>query len=343
MPASSRRRLALLVGLVLPALALAQSAVDKSGTMLAVRMTGYGGPEVLRVERIPRPRVAAGLVLVKVRVASVNPYDWKFREGRLRAFEPAQLPVVPGIDFAGVVEAVGAGVAAWKPGDAVYGFAPAGGQGSYAEYVLAKPGELARKPASMAFDEAAAIPSAALTAWKALVDQGGVSHGATLLVQGGSGSVGLAAIQIARARGARSIAAVASTPHQALMREYGADVTVDYRTQRFEDVVRGVDFALDSVSAENARRTLTSVRRGGRLVLLSFPPDAARCEQAGVRCSFVASFRPDGDAFAQVAALVAAGKLRMPVGRSFPLAAAAEAQELVRRGGTPGKIVLAMP
>jgi NADPH:quinone reductase-like Zn-dependent oxidoreductase len=154
--------------------------------------------------------------------------------------------------------------------------------------------------------------------------------------------VGLSAIQIARARGAR-LSAVASTAHQGLMRRFGADATVDYRTQRFEDTVRDVDLALDSVSVENALRTLGTVKRGGRLVLLSFPPDAARCEQAGVTCSFIASFRPEGDAFARVAELVAQGKLRVPVGRTFPLSRAGEAQALSQRGGTPGKIVLLLP
>lgn len=340
----------------------ATGAADTPGAdaMTAVRFHEYGDASKLRLERAPRPVPRAGQVLVRVRAASVNPYDWKFREGRLRGYVPATLPFTPGVDFAGVVEAVGSAAPrpatgdaapppAWKRGDEVYGFVGTDVTGPYAQYVLAEPANLARKPASMSFEEAAAIPVAALTAWKALYDFGGLdpanARGRRVLVNGASGSVGLAAIQLARLAGMQ-VVAVASTRNQELMRRYGADVTLDYRRQRVESsVTPPVDLAIDTVDARTAAASAQVVRPGGVLVAMNVtpqPPDVPACTGAppGLRCVQVPNFRPRPGVFQQVAALVADGRLRMEVGATLPLAEAAKAQEMSRNGGTPGKIVL---
>jgi NADPH:quinone reductase-like Zn-dependent oxidoreductase len=317
--------------------------------MTAVRFHDYGDATQLRLEQAPRPVPTATQVLVRVRAASVNPYDWKFREGRLRAFIPAKLPFTPGVDFAGVVETVGAGVTAWRQGDEVYGFVGPDANGPYAQYVVAEPANLARKPATMPFEEAAGIPVAALTAWKAMFDLGGLdpanARGRRVLINGASGGVGLAAIQIAKSTGMH-VTAVASARNQALMRGYGADVTIDYRAQPVETAVRPpVDLAVDAVDLATAAASAKVVKPGGVLIAMNVtpkPPEVPACtaRDGGLRCQQLPNFRPAAGRFAQVARLVAEGRLRMTVGTVLPLAEAARAQELSKQGGTPGKIIL---
>jgi NADPH:quinone reductase-like Zn-dependent oxidoreductase len=310
-------------------------------TMTAVEMSDYGGVENLHVVEVPRPVPGPGQLRVRVRAASVNPYDWKFRDGRLRAFYHPTLPLIPGFDFSGVVDAVGPGSSGWKPGDAVYGFVADGAPGAYAEYVIAEPQNLARKPRTLSYAEAASLPVVALTAWKALFTVGRLGSRERVLLNGASGGVGLAAIQFAKSRGAYVIA-VASAANGPLMKRYGADLTLDYHTQNvFEQVRPPVDLAVDGVNASTAAQALTTLGPEGRLVSLNPNPAIARdCAAKGRECIEVQDFRPVGDAFAEVAKLVTAGKLHMTVGKSFPLADAAAAQELSRAGGTPGKIVL---
>jgi NADPH:quinone reductase-like Zn-dependent oxidoreductase len=351
---SPLRRLVLAAVLLLPvctsgALAAEAAASDAGATMTAVRFHDYGDATQLRLERAPRPVPTATQVLVRVRAASVNPYDWKFREGRLRAFIPAKLPFTPGVDFAGVVDAVGAGVTAWRKGDEVYGFVGPDANGPYAQYVVADPANLARKPAAMSFEEAAGIPVAALTAWKAMFDLGGLdpakAKGKRVLINGASGGVGLAAIQIAKAKGLH-VTAVASARNQALMRGYEADVTLDYRAQQLQSAVKPpVDLAVDAVDLATAAASAKVVKPGGVLIAMNVtpkPPEVPACtaRDGGLRCQQLPNFRPAAGTFAQVARLVADGRLRMTVGTVLPLAEAAKAQELSKQGGTPGKIIL---
>jgi NADPH:quinone reductase-like Zn-dependent oxidoreductase len=325
------------------------ASVDAGATMTAIRFHDYGDATQLRLEQVPRPAPKDGQVRVRVRAASVNPYDWKFREGRLRAFVPAKLPFTPGIDFAGVIDAVGAGVTAFRAGDEVYGFVAPDASGPYAQYAIAEPENLARKPARMSFEEAAGIPVAALTAWKAMFDLGGLDpaqvRGQRVLVNGASGGVGLAAIQIAKGAGLH-VTAVASARNQALMRGYGADVALDYRAQDIATSVKPpVDLAIDAVDLATAAASAQVVKPGGVLVAMNVtpkPPEVPACtaQGAGLRCQQLPNFRPAAGTFQKVAALVSEGRLRMTVGTVLPLAEAAKAQDLSKQGGTPGKIIL---
>ena len=330
----------------------ATPATSVPDSMTAIRFHEYGDAATLRLEQAPRPVPRAGQVRVRVRAAGVNPYDWKFREGRLRAYVPATLPYTPGVEFAGVVESVapgGAAVARWQPGDEVYGFVGLDATGPYAQYVVAESTALARKPPSLSFEEAAAIPVAALTAWKALFDFGGLdpaqAAGRRLLVNGASGSVGLAAIQLAKLHGLQ-VTAVASARHQDLMRRYGADQVLDYRRQPLQDSVSPpVDVVLDAVDLSTAAAAARVVRPGGVLVAMNVtprPPEVPACTGTppGLRCVQLPNFRPGPGVFERVARLVDEGRLRMHVGATLPLAEAARAQEMSRLGGTPGKIVL---
>jgi len=319
--------------------AVVAAAEPPAATMMAVRLHGYGDVGNLHFDRVPRPEAAPGTVRVREFAAGINPYDWKFRDGNLRRFFNPALPIVPGIEFAGVVDQVGAGVMRWKPGDAVYGYVGEDGAGAYAEYVVVPQGNLAHKPKALDFAAAAAIPVATQTAWKALFETADAKRGQRLLLQGGSGAVGLAAIQLARLRGLE-VAAVASTAKAALMREYGASVTYDYRKQRVVEVAGQYDVVIDGVGAATIADSLRMTRDGGTLVAMNAPAAAADCAARQVRCLVLQNFRASPAAVAEITRLVADGKLKVPVGQRFPLAEAGAAQERSRAGGPGGKIVL---
>src|ERR1051326_5549928 len=174
-------------------------------------------------------------------------------------------PTIIGYDISGVVEKIGAKVNTFKTGDQVYCYLPVMRGGGYAEFAIAKESETALKPKNMSFEEAAAVPLAATTAWQALVDTAKIAKGQTILIHGGSGGVGSFAIQIAKARGAKVIA-TASTEHQELLKKLGADVAVDYTKQKFEDVAKDVDVVLDSVGKDTLRRSYGLVKKGGFIV-----------------------------------------------------------------------------
>lgn len=308
-------------------------------SMMAVRLHGYGDVGNLRYEAMPQPAIAAGKVRVRVRAAGVNPYDWKFRDGNLRRFLNPPLPLVPGIEFAGVVAETGAGATQWKVGDEVYGYVAEDGAGAYAEQVVVPEANLARKPKSLDFAAAAAIPVATQTAWKALFETAGAKPGQRVLVQGASGAVGFAALQLARLQGIE-VAGVASTANQALMKRYGASITYDYRKQKVVEIAGQYDVVIDGVGAATIADSLRMTRDGGTLVAMNAPAAAADCAARKLRCLVLQNFRASPAAVAAITRLVADGRLKVPVGATFPLQAAGEAQERSRAGGPGGKIVL---
>ncbi len=199
-------------------------------TMKAIVVHEYGGPEVLKYEDAPRPEPKENEALVRVIAAGVNPVDALIRSGKYAKFFGTTLPLIPGYDIAGIVEKTGAKITKLKAGDSIYAYVLWGG--GYAEYAVATEGEATAKPKSLNYIEAAAVPLAALTAWQALIDAAKLSAGQTVLIHGGSGGVGSMAIQIAKARGAKVIA-TASTQNQELLKQLGADVTVDYTKTKF--------------------------------------------------------------------------------------------------------------
>lgn len=309
--------------------------------MKAVRIYGYGGPDVLRYEQAPSPEPGPGEVLLRVHVAGVNPSDAKIREGKAFASmcrEP--FPRILGWDVSGVVAAVGLGVEAFRPGDALYGMVnfPYGG-GAYAEYVVAPASHLARKPESMDHIHASALPLAALTAWQALFDAARLSGGERVLIHAAAGGVGHLAVQLAGWRGAAHIIATASSDDEQYLRSIGVDELIDYRTQRFEDVVRDVDVVLDCVGADVQERSWRVLKKGGFLVTIMEPPPEGKAGEFGVRAERV-FVRPDGAQLADIARIADLGLLKPHIFRVFPLEEARKAHELVEKGQTRGKIVL---
>ena len=222
-------------------------------TMKAVRIHEYGVPEVLRYEDAPRPEPGTGEVLVRVHAAALNPIDWKIRAGYVKNWLNYPLPMIPGWDFSGVIDSVGPGAGAWKPGDEVYGRPDISRDGAYAEYIAVRASEIAAKPKCIDHIHSAAIPLAGLTAWQALFETADLKAGQSVLVHAAAGGVGTFAVQLAKWKGAH-VAGTASGRNQYLLRDLGVDQPIDYETTRFEDVVHGADVVLDTLAEDRQAR-----------------------------------------------------------------------------------------
>lgn len=314
------------LGVMAAALCVAAQAAPEK-----MRGVQVGEGAVLSVQEMPVPKPGAGEVLIKVRAAGVNPVDWKIAARRVGQ--------VAGTDVAGVIDTLGEGVTGWKVGEQVLGFARQ--SGSYAEYAVIPVNSLARKPKSMTFEEAAGVPIAAETAYRALHEAGKLQKGQTVLIHGAAGGVGSAAVQIARAAGARVIGTASAGNHE-FLKSLGADQVIDYRAQKFEDVVKGVDLVLNTANQETNARSIGVVREGGVLVSIVGPPDAAACASAKIRCTSPdrGSGAPNAEMLARVGELADAGKFKVFVDGVYPMTDAGKAWEKSREGHTRGKLII---
>jgi NADPH:quinone reductase-like Zn-dependent oxidoreductase len=312
------------------------SRADEKPMMKAVVAHDYGAPEVLKLEEVPRPEPKEDEALVQVIASSVNPADPLTLSGKYAREFGTHLPLIPGYDIAGVVEKTGAKITKLKVGDAVYGYPTFGG--GWADYVTVKEWEVAAKPKSLNFVESAAVPMGALTAWQALVDMAKLQPGQTVLIHGGSGGVGSFAIQIAKARGARVIA-TASTANQDLLKQLGADVTIDYTKTKFEEVAKDVDAVLDPVGKETLARSYDVVKKGGIVLSLVARPDPVEIKKRGIRGAGI-SVHPDAEDLAEIANLIDAGKIKPIVTQVLLLNEAIAAQQQAATHHTRGKVVL---
>jgi NADPH:quinone reductase-like Zn-dependent oxidoreductase len=325
--------------LMLTALAAAfgsASFADEKPMMRAAVAHEYGAPEVLKLEQVPRPKPQQDEALVRVIASSVNPADPLTLSGKYAKEFGTHLPLIPGYDISGVVEETGVNVTKLKVGDAVYGYPTFGG--GWADYVTVKEWEVAAKPKSLNFVEAAAVPMGALTAWQALVDVAKLQPGRTILIHGGSGGVGSFAVQIAKARGARVIA-TASTSNQDLLKQLGADVAVDYTKTKFEDVAKDVDAVLDPVGKDTLARSYSVVKKGGMVMSLVARPDPAELQKHGIHGAGI-SVHPDAEDLTEIAQLIDAGKIKPIVTEVLPLTDAVKAQQHAATHHTRGKVVL---
>ena len=309
---------------------------DEKPKMRAVVAHEYGAPDVLKIEQVQRPEPNEDEALVRVIASSVNPADPLTLSGKYAKEFGTHLPLIPGYDIAGVVEKTGANLTKLKVGDAVYGYPTFGG--GWADYVTVKEWEVAAKPKSLNFVEAAAVPMGALTAWQALVDVAKLQPGQTILIHGGSGGVGSFAVQIAKARGARVIA-TASTANQDVLKQLGADVAVDYTKTKFEDVAKDVDAVLDPVGKETLARSYGVVKKGGIVMSLVARPDPAELQKHGIRGAGI-SAHADADDLTEIAQLIDAGKIKPIVTEVLPLTDAVKAQQQAATHHTRGKVVL---
>lgn len=308
-------------------------------SLKAIRFYEYGPPEVLRYEEVPAPEPGPRQVLVKVHATSVNPVDCAIRSGFLSSFRDYSIPLIPGWDFSGVVDAVGPEAQRWKEGDEVFGHPPIPGSGTYCEYIAVAETVCARKPATLDHVQAAAMPLTALTAWQALFEHARLHAGDLVLIQGGAGGVGHFAIQFAKLAGLHT-AATASRKNQDLLRELGAEIAIDYETQRFEDWVYDADAVIDAFGGKIRERSWSVLKPGGILVALTMqPPVDADAAARGIRQQTL-WVHGDQDRLSEIAILADAGRIRPVVETVLPLADAAEGHRLIETGHTRGKIVL---
>lgn len=326
------------LAILMTVIAMGVDAQSAGPAMKAIVAHQWGGPEVLKLEDVPLPQPKEDEILIKCFAAGVNSFDGVLLTGKYAKVFGTELPWIPGYDIAGTVEKIGSNVKKFKAGDPVYAFISIPKGGGYAQYAVAKENQAAPKPATLSFVEAAGVPSVALTAWQALVDKANVQPGQTVLIQGGSGGVGMFAIPIAKLRGAK-VFATASTANQDFLKQLGADVAIDYKTQKFEDIAKDADVVVDGVGDETLKRSYPVVKKGGILVSLVGRVDQAELDKRGIRgVSLEAEYK--GDELAEIGKLIDAKKISVVVSNTFPLAEAAKALAQAEAGHARGKIVL---
>ena len=302
-------------------------------TMKAIRFHDYGGPEVLVLEEVPIPQPEPGQVLVRVIAAGVNPADWKIRAGMFKAYGPMPLPSTPGLEGAGVIEAVGADVTRFSPGQEVFGILI----GSYAEYALALEGNLQPKPASLSFDQAASVSVGALTAWAA-IESDNLQSGKDVLIHGAAGGVGLYAVQLARWKGV-NVSGTASAGNLDFIHSLGVETALDYKAAPFETKLHDMDAVIDTVGGDDlAKRSFKVLRPGGIFVTVAGRPGPDDGKAEGVR-AMSAGRAPEAN-LTKISELLVSGVIKPVVGTVFPLAQAAKAQEMSQSGHGRGRIVL---
>ncbi len=306
--------------------------------MKALRIGGYGGSEALEIVDVARPDPGPGDVLVEVHAASVNPIDWKIREGHMKAFMDIPMPHVMGRDVSGVVAAVGDEVASLAAGDEVYGSAAANRDGTHAEYVAIDAAMLARKPTRIDHVDAASLPISALSAYAGLVTHGNLAKGEKVLIHAGAGGVGVIAIQLAKHLGA-TVATTASASNTDYVRELGADIAIDYRTMDFSEQLSGYDLVFDTMGGDVHLRSFAVLAPGGRMTYLIADPLPERKPRDDVTVS-AARVAYDTAALERIAELVDGGAITPRVSTIVPLAEAVSAYDLSQTGHVRGKVVI---
>jgi len=307
--------------------------------MKAIQINQYGDNSVVEVnEEAVKPQASADKVLVEVHAASVNPVDWKIREGYLKEMLPLEFPATLGVDFSGVVTEAGESVSEFKPGDEVYGMASVMIGGSFAEFIIVPPTSLALKPTSVSHSEAAAIPLTGLSALQVLKDQMNLSSGQKVLIHGGAGGIGTLAIQIAKQLGAE-VTTTASKEDSGIVKELGADVVIDYKNEKFEDIVKDYDAVFDTIGGETYQRSFQVLKSGGVVVSMIEQPNENLMKQYEVEAK--AQFtQPNSVQLAELATLVDKGEMKVKIDRAFPLAEGKEALDYLQNSHHKGKVVI---
>ncbi|MET7104740.1 NADP-dependent oxidoreductase [Lactiplantibacillus plantarum] len=308
--------------------------------MKAVIINQYGGPEELQMATIERPSIDQDEVLVAVQATSINPIDWKARQGLLKGMFDWQMPVVLGWDVAGTIVEAGAAVTNFKVGDEVFArpdIYADGRRGTYAEYAAVKEDKLALKPASLSFEQAAALPLAGLTAYQVIHDQLKIQAGEKILIQAGAGGVGLNAIQIAKYLGAE-VATTASTNHHTLLKQIGADHVIDYHTTAIQDVLTDYDAVFDTIDAID--EGLAILKPTGRLVTIDGQPTAAQKSQGPTVSSWW--LQPNGRELAILGQLAVEGHLQVIIDQVFPFSTAGlqAAHRYSENSHSAGKLII---
>jgi NADPH:quinone reductase-like Zn-dependent oxidoreductase len=306
--------------------------------MKAIQYNDYGNSDVLEQVEVPVPSVQNGSdVLVQVKAAGVNPIDIKIRMGFMKAVRPVEMPFIPGGEAAGIIVAIGDDVSTFKVGDEVIALT---GTNAYAEYVTANESFVVPKPQGLSFAEAASIGVNIGTAQSVLFIAGKLQKGRSVLIQGGSGAVGGAMVQMAKAAGAYVIA-TASGKGVALAKSFGADEVIDYKLQDVARVIKDIDLVADTAGGEAQVKLFQVLKPGGVLLSIVVPPSQELAEQYEVKASFVAS-NISAETLQNGIELLKIGKFKPVVSKIFKLEEAAMAQDFLTAGGVNGKVILSI-
>ncbi len=330
--------------------------------MKAFFIRAYGKADQLVAGDLPEPEMHDDDVLVRIHAAGVNPVDNKIRSGEFKLLLPYRMPLILGSDLAGVVERVGAKVNRFKVGDQVYARPDTERIGTFAEFIAVRETTLAKKPANLSMEQAASIPLVALTAWQTLVEKGQLKKGQKVLIHAGSGGVGTIAIQLARHIGA-TVATTASAANAAMLKDLGADIVIDYKTEDFSTRLSGYDLVLDTQGGDTLKKSLSVLKPGGKLIGIAGPPDPAFAQELGANgfmrlVMWLLSYRirsaaarigasygfhfmtANGAQLGEITRLIEAGIIRPVIDRVFPFEQTREALEYVDRGRVKGKVVI---
>jgi NADPH:quinone reductase-like Zn-dependent oxidoreductase len=330
--------------------------------MKAFVVDKYKKKGALHLSELPAPVLQDNDVLIRIHATAVNLIDSKVRDGEFKLILPYRPPFVLGHDLAGTVVRIGNKVRRFKVGDEVYARPRDHRIGTFAEFIAMDEMDVALKPTNLNMAEAASIPLVGLTAWQALVDVGKVKHGQKVFIQAGSGGVGTFAIQLAKHLGA-TVATTTSTKNVDLVKNLGADVVIDYKTQDFEKILSGYDLVLNSQDPKTLEKSLRVLKPGGHLISISGPPDPAfakelglnpflklvmyllsrgirkKARKLGIRYSFL-FMRAEGQQLGQIASLIESGAIRPVVDKVFPFEKTGEALAYVETGRAKGKVVI---
>ena len=310
--------------------------------MKAVVIEAYGGVTELKEKVVEKPILLDNQVLVEVKAASVNPIDWKLREGYLQERYDFEFPIILGWDVAGIVTEVGKHVQDFQVGDRVFARPELTRYGTYAEYTVVDELLLARIPDNISFEVAASVPLAGLTAYQALFDVLEIMEGQKVLIHAGAGGVGTYAIQLAKLKGAY-VATTASKKNHGYLTSLGADQCIDYKSESFEQILNEYDAVFDTVGGKTLSNSMKVLRKGGKIVSIVEPPSEQEAQRYGIREEYHWLI-PRGDQLQELASLLEQGRLKPAQLERFPFTenGVRNAQELSESGHTKGKIVIKM-
>lgn len=308
--------------------------------MKAIVIENYGHADELHEQDVPKPTINDNQILIQQYATSINPIDWKLREGYLKDGFNFEFPIILGWDSAGVVAEVGKNVSQFKVGDRVFSRPATTAQGTYAEFVAVEESRVAKIPENVSFEEAASVPLAGLTAWQCLVDFSAIKKGDKVLIHAGSGGVGSFAIQFAKHFGAY-VATTASGKNESLVKELGADRFINYKEENFNEVLEDYDIVVDTLGGDILEQSFEVLKEGGKLVSIAGNPDEEKAKEKGIKAGFL-WLEENGKQLSEVADLLENGKVKSVIGHTFPLTEQGlrEAHQLSETHHARGKIVI---
>ncbi|HDR6957266.1 MULTISPECIES: NADP-dependent oxidoreductase [Bacillus cereus group] len=320
------------------------------------------GKVPMRMAEVPTPEINEYEVLAEIHAASINPIDFKIRDGKVKMLLKYEMPLILGNDFAGVITKVGSKVTRFKVGDEIYARPRKNKIGTFAEYIAIHEDDIALKPKNLSFEEAASIPLVGLTSYQALHDIMQLQKGQKILIHAGSGGVGTFAIQLAKIMGA-IVTTTASEAGANLVTSLGADEIINYKTEKFEDILKNYDAVFDTIGGATLEKSFNIIKRGGNIVSVSGMPNARFGKEFGsgffktllfslaskkltalkkkhnAQYSFL-FMKPSGDQLRTIANYIEAGKIKPVIDRVFPFEDAQKAMEYSESGRAKGKIIV---